>query len=439
MGTRENPRGRREGGLYIRKRKVWNEVKNIYEEVELVQATKEVRDPNNPEKRIRITGTARTPAEAKERLDKSYARYMMKKGLSNAGLSSSSTRVRQGMTVEEYLNMWFDGLKADRVATSTRGKYRTHIDLHIVPHIGNLHLTEISDGKRLIDLFENVLPGLKAEKGKGKGQEQRLSPAAILNIYKTMNNAMNKAVSKYFLLKKNPMGAVDVPIYEPPREPIFHYLHVVMGMFRSMKRDDHPDYNRFLLALLGLRKGERLGISFKDLNLKAERPTMTIRHQLARETGRGLFLKLETKNSLERTIVLTDPWLTMFKEMVQVRKMQKKNPKFKPTPEFEDLVFLRDDGKPYDLNDDNDAWIRINKKYNDQTPPIRGHALRHVAATHMADIGMDIETVKVILGHETEAMAYYYARISPTKQEPFVTAFGKATSERLAPRPVKAK
>lgn len=68
MGNERKARRKGDGGLYIRKIKVWNELKQDYELVDYVQATKEVWDPNNPDKCIRLTGTGRTPPIAQKNL-----------------------------------------------------------------------------------------------------------------------------------------------------------------------------------------------------------------------------------------------------------------------------------------------------------------------------------------------------------------------------------
>lgn len=55
---------------------------------------------------------------------------------------------------------------------------------------------------------------------------------------------------------------------------------------------------------LGLRRGEVLGLSWDDLDLHAQPPTVTVRRQLQRREGRGLVLtELKTAKS-RRTLTL---------------------------------------------------------------------------------------------------------------------------------------
>lgn len=57
MGTKNNPRRKGTGGLWIRKQRRWNEVKGDFDIVELFQAAKEIKDPDKPGQRKWVTGT----------------------------------------------------------------------------------------------------------------------------------------------------------------------------------------------------------------------------------------------------------------------------------------------------------------------------------------------------------------------------------------------
>jgi integrase len=173
-----------------------------------------------------------------------------------------------------------------------------------------------------------------------------------------------------------------------------------------MNEANDPMFDHFLLALLGLRRGERLGLTFSSLTLTGNNPKLTIQNQLTRVTGKGLFVKPATKSGKDRTVTLQEPWLSSLKRMKEKRKHQLKLDTFKPEKKFADLVFLKDDGSPYDLNEDNEMWKKANQIYNSKRKPIRGHALRHVAATKMADSGVKRDVAMAILGHESESISF---------------------------------
>ena len=415
MGNERKARRKGEGGLYIRPTRVWNEAKQDYEVVDLVQATKEIRNEENPDKRIRITGTARTPDQAMKNLQRNIAKYYKKAALEELGLPTN-TRKRSGQTVEEYFTQWYSELKPDYVSTQLRYKYWGHIKNHITPHIGKIYLSELTY-QQLDNLIHKTLTNKKKTVGGQITDTPLLGSNGLLNVCKTINQALNGAVARG-LIKVNPMKAVEKPAYKAPDENIPHMMNVTLGMFKSMRREgDMKSFNHFLIALLGLRRGERLGLTFSLINLNGPNPNLTIRDQLARVTGEGLHLKPTTKNGKKRTVGLIEPFTSLLKELKEHRKFQMRLADFKPDPEFADLVFLKDNGKPYDLNEDNDLWLDVEQKYNNSGTYIRGHALRHVAATYMADLGVDEEVAQTIFGHQSAAIHHYYRRVTAKKQK----------------------
>ena len=76
-------------------------------------------------------------------------------------------------------------------------------------------------------------------------------------------------------------------------------------------------------------------------------------------------------------------------------------------------------------------WLEVNRVYNAKREPLRGHSLRHIAATKMADSGVDREVAMAILGHESEAMSHYYGRITAKRQSGQVEKFGESLSQKI--------
>jgi integrase len=426
------PRRRKgQGGLFIIRGQAWNEVRQAYEEVDFYRATRDIENPDDPTKRKQITGTGRSPKEAQDRLNRSLERFYKKKGLSEAGIVQKSRR-GGSQTLSEYFEEWHSGLRPERVSPTLNLKYKQHFNNHILPHVGNVYLEDLNY-KLLQKLFYETLPAKRKVKGGVELDEPLLSSNACLNIYRTLNTALKVAV-KMQKIPVNPLGLVDTPRYIPPKENIPQIGHLVEYMFKKMAEADDPLHDHFLLALLGLRKAERLGLTFSAVVLTGSSPKITIKSQLQRVSGQGLILKPATKSGKDRTVALIDPWLSCLKRMQQVRKRQLKLPDFKPEPQFEDLVFLKDNGKPYDLNVDNDLWNSVVAKYGKRGVPIRGHSLRHVSGTRLADAGVSRDIAMAILGHESESMSFYYGRMTQKGQVEQLGKFGESMTEKIKPR-----
>jgi len=428
--TTAHRRRKGQGGLFIIRGQAWNEVRQAYEEVDFYRATRDIENPDDPSKRKQITGTGRFPKEAQDRLNRSLERFYKKKGLSEAGIQK--TRRKGLQSLSEYFEEWFSELRPERVSPTLKLKYKQHFNNHILPHVGNVYLDDLNY-RLLQKLFYETLPSKKKVKGGVELDQPLLSSNALLNIYRTFNVALHVAV-KMQKIPINPLGLVDTPRYIPPKENIPQIGHLVERMFQKMAEAEDPMHDHFLLALLGLRKAERLGLTFSALTLAGDSPKMKISSQLQRVSGQGLILKPATKNGKDRTVALIDPWLSCLKRMKVVRKQQLKLPDFKPEPEFADLVFLKDNGKPYDLNEDNEMWKLVNQTYNTKHPHIRGHALRHVSGTRLADANVSRDIAMAILGHESESMSFYYGRMTQKGQVEQLGKFGEAISAKIKPR-----
>ena len=428
MGEPSKRRRKGSGGLYIIQRNAWNEVKQTNELVEFYQASKDIEDPENPDKRKRITGTGRSPQEANNRLNRSLERFYKKRGLAEAGVVIK-TRSRSSQRLYEYFDEWYSELRPERVSETLKLKYKQHFQNHILPDLGRVYLEDLKY-QDLQKLFYETLPAKRKIKEGKELDEPLLGTNAILNIYRTLNVALHVAVKKD-KISKNPLALVDTPQYKPPKENIPQMVHIVDHMFNKMNEANDPLFDHFLLALLGLRRGERLGLTFSAINLVGLNPKLTIRSQLTRISGKGIVLKPATKSGKDRSVALIDPWLSSLKRMKEVRKAQLRLPGFKPDPKFKDLVFLRDDGSPYDLNYDNALWDQVNKVYNSKRPKIRGHAVRHCAATKMADAGITRDVAMAILGHESESMSFYYGRMTAKGQASQIQKFGEAITSKI--------
>ena len=408
------------GGLWQRTSTRLNPRTGELENVQVWQAAKEVPHPTDSTKRKWVTGTGSTPTEANKKLSKNLEKYYQKLSIPQP---ASATIRHGGQTLQSYLEEWLRELDPNRVSQQLQRKYGQYMKNHVIPHLGSIPIKDLTY-QHLKNLFDVTLPA----KTKLGSSEQLLGTNARLNIYKVLNNALKVAVKKG-TIDRNPLELVTPPRYRQPEENIPQLMHLAQWLFEKLEDDNHEAYDHFLLGVMGLRRGERLGLSFSDLTLTGQTPKMMIRQQLSWITGQGLVVKPTTKTGKSRTVFLTDPWLASPKRMKERRRSQKKLDTFNPAPEFEDLVFLKDNGKPWSLNEDNDYWNSLQDQLG-MKDKIRGHALRHIAATSMADNGVEVEVAMEILGHESTAMSFYYRRTTARKQSSQVTTYGQGWSRK---------
>jgi len=420
------PKG--DGALYKVQGTRWNEYSQSFEPTELYQAAQDITNPLDPFSRKRVTGTGHTPQEAKARLERSKARFYRKVGLSQAGVDISRGH-KGSLALADYFDHWYSTLHPGRVSASKRLKYRGNFINHILPSLGKIRLEELTF-EQLNTLIHTTLPAKKKIIDGQVSDQRLLGPNSVTNIYWSLNNFLTTAVNEGRMVR-NPLKLVDTPRFVAPTENIPYYMHIVEGMFALMKQQGDHAYERFLPSLLGLRRGERLGLAWKNITLTGPNPHMVLNQTIVREPGLGIIIKPSTKSGKDREIPLSGPFLDALKTLKAQRKQQLKTPLFAPRDEVKDLVYLTPTGKPIDLNTDNDLWRATLTAYNAPTV-IRGHALRHCAATYLSDLNVGADVAQAVLGHQSVSMNHFYARQTQKKSRKDIENYGQRLEEAMA-------
>ena len=93
-------------------------------------------------------------------------------------------------------------------------------------------------------------------------------------------------------------------------------------------------------------------------------------------------------------------------------------------------MFLRDNGSFYTLNSDNRDWHKVLDRYGFEY--WRGHINRHITASRLAatDPPTPLNVVYSILGHDSEAIGFYYSKVMQRQQVPAMDAYGATFMQR---------
>jgi integrase len=158
----------------------------------------------------------------------------------------------------------------------------------------------------------------------------------------------------------------------------------------------------FVLALsTGAREGELLALRWKDVDLEASRPTITIRHTLRRTKATGLALH-DPKTKGSHRIV---PLGTAAVNALRAHRTAQKAERIKVGSNWTDLdlVFANEVGRPMECQN---LLRRVFKPLLERVglPPIRFHDLRHTFATLSLEAGVPVKQVSAMLGHASIAI-----------------------------------
>jgi len=351
-----------------------------------------------------------------ERKQQSRSGFRTKKDAETA-LNEALSALCQGtyvepakLTVEEFLrDEWLPAIKST-IRESTYLSYKGHVERHIIPLLGTVRLQQLS-GSPVNSFYAKLLtevPGGEKQRENSKSSQQagatkvaatkpalpkkKLSKTTVHHIHGTLHKALKDAV-RWDRLPRNPIEAAN-----PPRrssgmaEEMQAWTSVELKQFLSGVGPSRLYPLWLLLAATGMRRGEVVGLRWKDVDLKAGR--LAVRQTLicvGYETRVS-----EPKTRKGRRSVALDP-VTVATLKRWRRDQSKERLAWGPAWTDTGYVFTREDGQPHHPD-------RVSKLFEDavaasKLPRIRLHDLRHTHATLALAAGIHPKVVSERLGH----------------------------------------
>ena len=293
------------------------------------------------------------------------------------------------LTVEAYLNEWLTQIVAPRVRPNTLKAYRFHAERYLIPDLGRRKLGKLT--ARELRLY---LESLK---------RRDVGVRTIRYVHATLRAALEDAMREE-LLEKNVAKLVRPPAApKSDRHPLT--LEEIRALFKST-RDDRLHAMFVVLALLGLRRSEVLGLRWEDVDLV--NASMQIRRGLHRLDGQLQVMPTKTVRS-RRTIPLPSPVLAVLREHLssQEREREHLGPRW-PDSEF---VFTTPIGTP--LDPDNCSKLVRAACQRAGVRVVRMHDFRHGCVSVLLGLGVPPRTVMEIAGHSgLEMTMNVYAHVT---------------------------
>lgn len=276
---------------------------------------------------------------------------------------------RSRLTLSEWLDQWLvsmDGV----VRPSTLNGYRSYIENHIRPGLGEKRITQIKPAD--IQKFYDKL-------------SQTLASGSVRRIHTVLHGIM-KAAQQARLIPRNPVDDVVPPKFSYQQKNVL--TDEQLDIFMDAIKEDEVWFDFFYTEIMtGLRRGEICGLRWEDFD-EAD-GTLKVCRTVRREKGVGLTTGDTKTYAGTRKIILPPSVTAILKE----RKRTALTEWIFPNP-----LCLEQPTAP-------DSAYRRMKLLLEQAglPDIRFHDLRHTFATHALTSGVDVKTLSGILGHTRAA------------------------------------
>lgn len=309
----------------------------------------------------------------------------------------------QRQTLAAYLDRWLlrksKGLKA-----TTADTYSTHIEKYLKPELGRYKLRELRP-EHIYAMMDVVAVGRSA--------------ATVHRVRATLRTALSAAV-KERLLSWNPARELDMP--SEIRERAKPWEPSEVGAFLDYIASDRLAGYFHVVAYLGLRRGEGLGLRWDDVDLVNRKVTLQQQIVHTNRTDRekpcefcGVVhggQKFDTLKTEESAAVVHMDAETVAVLLGQQLRQGEERIVWGSAYVDHGLVFAREDGNPLSPNwisrrfQDLQATVTVPnpKKPAGEPVPLRRvrlHDLRHGTAALMIAAGEDIAVVSKVLRHST--------------------------------------
>jgi len=357
--------------------------------------------------RIRPTRSAKTYASAQKLLREMISQHQ-----------SGLLAVKKNDTVEELGLYWVRNIKLNQVRQSTATDYESRLRREVFPYLGR---------KRVQDLTgRDVEKWMSSLKAQGKS-------ASTINGARRILFQLCKYATRQDLMLINPVSKTDPLKIESNKSQVQEpWTRDEVKLVLKASIGTRLDLFLHLALFTGMRRGEILGLQWKDIDL--DQGTISVQRTLKEQTvltpegiGTSQLVVDEPKTkSGYRKLAIPAPLANAFMRHKDAQEELEKS----VGPEWikSDFVITSTSGTPWNPNNLSKKFKTFMKENN--LRPIRIHDMRHTAAHLSLEGNVRLEALAQGLGHSRiEITKNIYARNIPK----LAIDFGNGLAEYIEP------
>jgi integrase len=302
------------------------------------------------------------------------------------------------VSLREFVEPWLAGLaNQGRKPTTLRG-YRTAIEAHVLPRLGNIALQEI----RASDLDAMYAELLRSG----------LSMSTVHHVHAATNKLLNDAERKGWVTR-NVARLANAPSMTTARArapEMKVWSPAELTSFLTAIEGNRNEALFRLMAMTGMRRSEVVGLRWQDVDLG--RHHLTVNQAATVVDGTEVIDTPKSRRSRRVIDLDADTTALLQRHRARQREMFLR---LGVSAAASDRVFTNEIGDPIRPDSIGQAFSRLVGPAG--VPRIRLHDLRHTHASHLLLAGVNVKVVSDRLGHASVSFTLdTYAHVMPGQQ-----------------------